>query len=220
MATSSPRARVPRRSPVQARSAETVAAICEAAMQLLLKHGPNRLTTVRIAQRAGVSVGTYYQYFPNKEALLQSLVSQHLRRITETLEAACKENHGTSLRHMVAGFVRAYIAAQLLNREAARIIYRVALDISAGPIIARERQLAVAAIAAMLRSSPELYPDDIDIIAFTFFGAVSGAIRAALDTPFLDNTILGWEHHLERLGHGYLKSFIAAPPTPASRTQT
>ena len=60
----------PRKSPVQARSTASVEAILDATIQVLLAVGIERLTTTRVALRAGVSVGTLYQYFPNKSALL------------------------------------------------------------------------------------------------------------------------------------------------------
>ena len=56
----------PRKSPVQARSAASVDAILKATIQVLLRVGKEKLTTTRVATRAGVSVGTLYQYFPNK----------------------------------------------------------------------------------------------------------------------------------------------------------
>ena len=55
----------PRKTPIQARSTVTVEAISEATIQVLLSHGAERLTTTRVAERAGVSVGTLYQYYPN-----------------------------------------------------------------------------------------------------------------------------------------------------------
>jgi len=60
----------PRKTPLQARSAVTVEAIYEATIQVLLTNGIEQLTTTRIAARAGVSVGTLYQYYPNKQSLL------------------------------------------------------------------------------------------------------------------------------------------------------
>jgi AcrR family transcriptional regulator len=64
----------PRKTPVQARSTATVEAIFEATIQVLLEVGADLLTTTRVAERAGVSVGTLYQYFPNKDSLLFAVV--------------------------------------------------------------------------------------------------------------------------------------------------
>jgi len=71
----------PRKTPTQARSTVTVEAISEATIQVLLSHGADRLTTTRVAQRAGVSVGTLYQYYPNKQSLLFAVMENHLRNL-------------------------------------------------------------------------------------------------------------------------------------------
>src|SRR5713226_9742284 len=84
----------PRKSPVQARSAASVDAILEATIQVLLHVGKERLTTTRVALRAGVSVGTLYQYFPNKSALLQAALRRHLAGVTDAVELVCKEQRG------------------------------------------------------------------------------------------------------------------------------
>jgi len=84
----------PRKSPVQARSAASVDAILEATIQVLLDAGKERLTTTRVALRAGVSVGTLYQYFPNKSALLQAALKRHLDEVAEAIELACTEQKG------------------------------------------------------------------------------------------------------------------------------
>ena len=84
----------PRKSPVQARSTASVDAILEATVQVLLDVGKERLTTTRVASRAGVSVGTLYQYFPNKSALLQAALKRHLDGVTEAVEQVCQEQKG------------------------------------------------------------------------------------------------------------------------------
>ncbi len=76
----------PRKTPVQARSTASVDAILEATIQVLLDVGKERLTTTKVALRAGVSVGTLYQYFPNKSALLQAVLERHLREVAEVVE--------------------------------------------------------------------------------------------------------------------------------------
>src|ERR1017187_10195022 len=81
----------PRKTPVQARAAITVGAISEATIQVLLSHGADRLTTTRVAERAGVSVGTLYQYYPNKQSLLFPALEAHLDKVSEVVESAWEE---------------------------------------------------------------------------------------------------------------------------------
>ena len=77
-----------RKQPKQARSAQLVAAILEAASRVLVRDGARRFTAARVAETAGISVGSLYQYFPNKEAILFRLQAEewdqtmdHLRHI-------------------------------------------------------------------------------------------------------------------------------------------
>jgi AcrR family transcriptional regulator len=72
-----------RKQPKQARSIELVATILEAAVQVLRKEGAQRFTTARVAERAGVSIGSVYQYFPNKAAILFRLQSDEWRQTAE-----------------------------------------------------------------------------------------------------------------------------------------
>lgn len=76
-----------RKQPRQARSTELVAAILEAAIQVLAKEGAARFTTARVAEKAGVSVGSVYQYFPNKAAILFRLQSDEWRQTKGMLNA-------------------------------------------------------------------------------------------------------------------------------------
>ena len=107
----------PRKSPVQARSAATVEAILEAAIQVLLHEGKPRLTTTRVASRAGVSVGTLYQYFPNKSALLQAVLKRHLDEVTEAVERVCRKHKGETLARMATALITAFLAAKMRNAQ-------------------------------------------------------------------------------------------------------
>jgi AcrR family transcriptional regulator len=98
-----------RKQPQQTRSAELVAAILKAAAHVLAKEGAQRFTTVRVAERAGVSVGSLYQYFPNKAAILFRLQSDEWRQTTELLRGILED--GTRpplerLRSLVHAFIR------------------------------------------------------------------------------------------------------------------
>src|SRR5437867_12238795 len=103
----------PRKTPVQTRSAVTVDSISEATIQVLLSGGPDQLTTTRVAERAGVSVGTLYQYFPNKHALLFSVLQQHLDKVADAVERACRQSHGERVSTMVESVVQAFVDAKM-----------------------------------------------------------------------------------------------------------
>jgi AcrR family transcriptional regulator len=86
-----PRDLKPRRRPLQERSLATVSAILEAAAQVFARHGYAAGTTNRIAERAGVSIGTLYQYFPNKDALLVAIAERHISEAERLLRAVMTE---------------------------------------------------------------------------------------------------------------------------------
>jgi AcrR family transcriptional regulator len=98
-----------RKQPKQARSAVLVGAILDAAVQVLAKDGAQRFTTARVAEKAGVSVGSLYQYFPNKAAILFRLQSDEWRQTTELLRGILEDDQRSPLerlRTLVHAFIR------------------------------------------------------------------------------------------------------------------
>ena len=98
-----------RKQPQQARSAELVSTILQAAIQVLTKEGAQRFTTARVAEKAGVSVGSLYQYFPNKAAILFRLQSDEWRQTTELLRGILEDTQKPPLerlRTLVHSFIR------------------------------------------------------------------------------------------------------------------
>jgi AcrR family transcriptional regulator len=98
-----------RKRPKQARSTDLVAAILEAAAQVLAKEGAPRFTTARVAERAGVSVGSVYQYFPNKAAILFRLQSDEWRCTSDLLRLILEDVQRPPLerlRAVVHAFIR------------------------------------------------------------------------------------------------------------------
>lgn len=100
-----------RKQPQQARSAELVAAILQAAVQVLAKEGMRRFTTARVAERAGVSVGSVYQYFPNKAAILFRLQSDEWLQTTEMLRGILQDTSRPPLARLRA-LVQAFIQSE------------------------------------------------------------------------------------------------------------
>lgn len=98
-----------RKEPKQARSSDLVTAILDAAIQVLEKEGAARFTTARVAERAGVSVGSLYQYFPNKAAILFRLQSDEWRQTTQMLGSLLADDSQPPLRrlrNLVHAFIR------------------------------------------------------------------------------------------------------------------
>ncbi|MDR1934593.1 MAG: TetR family transcriptional regulator [Candidatus Accumulibacter sp.] len=118
-----------RKQPQQARSTELVAAILEAAVQVLAKEGARRFTTARVAEKAGVSVGSVYQYFPNKAAILFRLQSDEWRQTAGTLGGIIEDARKPPLerlRTLVHAFIRSECeeAAMRAALDAAAPLYR------------------------------------------------------------------------------------------------
>lgn len=98
-----------RKQPQQARSSELVSAVLDAAVQVLTAEGAHRFTTARVAERAGVSVGSLYQYFPNKAAILFRLQSDEWRRTSNLLRDILADGRTPPLerlRTLVHAFIR------------------------------------------------------------------------------------------------------------------
>jgi AcrR family transcriptional regulator len=111
-----------RKAPQQTRSNELVAAVLDAAVQVLEAEGAQRFTTARVAERAGVSVGSLYQYFPNKAAILFRLQSDEWRRTSALLRDILEDRTRpptTRLRALVHAFIRS---------ECEEATIRIALD--------------------------------------------------------------------------------------------
>jgi AcrR family transcriptional regulator len=111
-----------RKQPKQLRSAALVDIILEAAVQVLEQEGAQRFTTARVAEKAGVSVGSLYQYFPNKAAILFRLQSDEWRQTTELLRRIL-EDVRRAPRDRLRALVHAFIRSEC---EEAKM--RVALD--------------------------------------------------------------------------------------------
>ncbi|MCF7672842.1 TetR/AcrR family transcriptional regulator [Bacillus subtilis] len=112
----------PRKLASQERSKITVEAILDATARVLVREGYARTSTNRIATVAGVSIGSLYQYFPNKESLVAALVARHNRKILSLLENTMQECTSEDLNSTMRELVRAMIAAYRVDPELHRIL--------------------------------------------------------------------------------------------------
>jgi AcrR family transcriptional regulator len=172
----------PRKSPVQARSTASVDAILEATIQVLLHVGKERLTTTRVALRAGVSVGTLYQYFPNKSALLQAALRRHLAEVTDAVELVCKEQNGRTLRQMVTALITAFLQAKMRDAKTSVALYSVSSDVDAARIVQQMGNRSNKAIVRMLESASNPVTTDPQLVASILQGAMVGVSRRMLES--------------------------------------
>jgi AcrR family transcriptional regulator len=172
----------PRKSPVQARSAASVDAILEATIQVLLNVGKERLTTTRVALRAGVSVGTLYQYFPNKSALLQAALKRHLDSVTEEVERVCLEQRGNTLQRMATALITAFLEAKMRDVKESVALYSVSSDVDGTKILQQTGARSNKAIVGMLAAASEPLTRDPQLIASMLQGAMAGISRRLLES--------------------------------------
>jgi AcrR family transcriptional regulator len=140
-----------RKQPKQTRSTELVAAILDAAVQVLAKEGAQRFTTARVAEKAGVSVGSLYQYFPNKAAILFRLQSDEWRQTSELLRGILEDvarPPPERLRTLVHAFIRSECdeAAMRVALHDAAPLYRDAPQ-------AQDRESGERTVAAFMREA-------------------------------------------------------------------
>jgi AcrR family transcriptional regulator len=211
MAPRAQRAFEPRKSPVQARSVLTVEAIFEATIQVLLSHGAERLTTTRVAERAGVSVGTLYQYYPNKQSLLFAVLEDHLGRVAAAVEGACRRARGKPLAAMVKEVTEAFVDAKMRRSDISTALYRIAAEVG-GPAIARRTgQRSQRAMEAMLRTAPDAValPDKFAIQML--FAAMAGTTRSVLEAGAPPAMVRGVRDHLVLLCQCYMMAVAGRP---------
>lgn len=167
-----------RKAPRQARSAVTVDAIFDATIQVLLSVGSTRLNTTRVALRAGVSVGTLYQYFPNKHALLFAVLDRHLGMIVTAIEVACHDHRGAATGVMAEAVVKAYLQAKTKQSEASSAFYLIAVELDARELIEGATRRGEQAVVDLLSTASDGHFDDPLVVAQTLLAAISGTVRA------------------------------------------
>lgn len=178
-----------RKLPTQARANQTVDAIIEAATQILQNDGEERLNTNRIAERAGVSIGSLYQYFADKEAIIEAIARRERNKILATIVKSLSEANPPDPESAVREIVRTLIGAFSRRRRARRIIVSMMLRRWQN---APEEQGADEVALMLLNASDQNRSDDMremtPVIAFVLTRAILGAIRSAVmeNSPYLE----------------------------------
>lgn len=198
----------PRKIPVQSRSEATVDAICEGAIQVLVEAGPRHLTTTRVAERAGVSVGTLYQYFANIDGLMAAILEHHLGKVIDTVVVICAEQRGQPLHAMAQALTDGFIDAKSERLDVTKALYAVAYDLKGLELIERMSERSVKAIRDMLTTAPDMVIDVPDQVAAVIHAAMAGAVQIVLSKATNSTDLLELRYHMRHLVMGYLGSLV------------
>jgi AcrR family transcriptional regulator len=140
----------PRKVPRQARSRATCDAILQAAARILERQGSEVLTTNLVAELAGVSIGSLYQYYPTKEAIFAELIREMRRQMHDDLVAATEASMGLGLEAEIDALVAATLCHHLRNPELAHALEiieeRLPLDDETAVLKQNMARLVVAAL--------------------------------------------------------------------------
>lgn len=183
-----------RRVPSQARSEQTIQVIFEATAQVLNEFGEAALTTNRIAQRAGVSVGTLYQYFDSKESIILGMLTREREQVMSTLDGLLSNADPdaparSDPRVILRAFIRRYIEAFGTGAPGRRALIRYAWSLDRQQMLVQSLREASDRIALHIgRMKHPLLRPPSPAMAFVMTRLLAGTVRSASleDSPLLD----------------------------------
>jgi AcrR family transcriptional regulator len=183
-----------------------VDAIVEATLQVLLDVGKERLTTTRVAHRAGVSVGTLYQYFPNKSALLRAALRRHFDVVLGAVERVCREQAGNTLEEMATALIHGFLAAKMRDGKRSVALYAVSADVEGVKLMRSLEAKANKAIVAMLTTSSERLNRDPQLVASILQASMSGVSRRLLESGAREKDMQELRAELVLSARSYLRA--------------
>ena len=173
----------PRKKPIQERARATIDAILRATAHILVTDGYDRASTNRIAARAGVSIGSLYQYFPSKEALVAALMEKHMEEMAAVARSAVPRVAALPFEDAVEEAVRMMVAAHTVNPKLHKVL------IEQIPRIGRleraevlEREVTSLIRAYLEARRDEIGVRDLDLSTFIVYGIVEALAHAAVLT--------------------------------------
>lgn len=198
----------PRKSASQARSQATVDALLDATARILVREGYDRASTNRIAAVAGVSIGSLYQYFPNKESLVAALVARHNRQILALLSNAMMAVASLDLEPAMRELIRAMVDAHRVDPELHRIFDEQVPRMGQLAEIEVVKEETFAVVRAYLESRrSEIGVTDLDTATFICVTTVETLTHEIVIRPPASSRIeaIDFVDEVTRLLVGYLR---------------
>jgi AcrR family transcriptional regulator len=172
--------RTPRRRPKQRRALQTVEAVLEATVRILQREGPQALNTNHIAQVAGVSIGSVYQYFPDKRAIFAALHQRHIDEIDRLVAKTFMESAASPLSELIRTLFDVMIEAHSSHPELYELLFNEVPHRAEGTqdFALRLHGAFRLAIASRQRNPPK--PHDLEKAAFMVANMIDSLSHAAV----------------------------------------
>lgn len=170
-----------RKSPKQGRSKSLVTTILTATTRVLESGGYAKATTNRVAELAGVSIGSLYQYFPSKEALVAAILDQQIERNQKRFETKIRDADGKSFDELLEIVIQTAADVYLGNRKIMTILFEQtpALEKTQHVLRARAHVSQLLGVA-IERYKGDLKPQNLELAIYVSVNAVLGVLSAAL----------------------------------------
>lgn len=171
----------PRKTASQDRAKATVDALLAATARILVKEGYDRASTNKIAIAAGVSIGSLYQYFPSKEALVAAVIERHSGEMMEEIRASLLRVAGLPLDEAVRELVRVMIDAHRIEPKLHRVLVEQIPRVGSLEKIEQINEAGMALVRAYLEAhKSEIAVEDLDVAAFVATTAVEALTHVAV----------------------------------------
>jgi AcrR family transcriptional regulator len=171
----------PRKQATQERSRLTIDVILEATARVLIKDGYDRASTNRIAAEAGISIGSLYQYFPSKEALVAAVSERHSQEVLQLMRGVLAKVIASPIETAAREFVSAAIEAHRVNPKLHRVLAEEVPRIGRLKNVESANQAVYELIGQYLKAHrDEIDVLNLDLAAFICFTAVDALTHTAV----------------------------------------
>jgi len=171
----------PRKNATQERSRATVDALLAATARVLVKDGYDHASTNKIAHAAGVSIGSLYQYFPSKEALVAAVIERHIGGMMDVVRASLARVAPLPLREAARELVRVMIEAHRIEPKLHRVLVEQIPRVGSMEQIERVDEEATSLVRAYLEGHrDEVGVEDLDLASFLAVSCVEAMTHAAV----------------------------------------
>jgi AcrR family transcriptional regulator len=196
---------VPRKQATQARAQATVEVILKATARILVRDGYDHASTNKIAVAAGVSIGSLYQYFPSKEALVAALVDRHIGEMVELVRREIPTLIALPLPAAIERAVRMMVAAHSVDPKLHKVLVEQVPRVGRLEHVERvEREMIGLARVYLEAKREEISVTNLDLSAYIVVGMIESLTHAAVLTrpellgePFISEVTRAVVNYLE-----------------------